>query len=152
MGVTTCKLTLSQDLMLINEDWPSYQPNVDSEDVVEWVLTSNKMYSVKSAWNSIRRSGDVVSWFRLVWQKNAISRCSFIYRLVCKNRMKTKDRVKRWVVVIRDSTGVLYRKLRRQGILAAILLMFGVRCCKGTDAIVGRRNLIKQKEDIEETP
>ncbi|KAM7479159.1 hypothetical protein LguiA_027372 [Lonicera macranthoides] len=46
------------DLRLINE--PEYLLNHRREDRVEWTLTANKEYSMKSAWRGIRNVGDNV--------------------------------------------------------------------------------------------
>lgn len=81
-------------------------PSVDREDVVEWVLTPTKLYSVNSAWNYIRRKGCGGQF----GQKDAIPRCSFIFWLVCKDRMRTKDRLKRRGVVD-DGICVLFNEV-----------------------------------------
>lgn len=47
-----------------------------------------------------------VGWCMAVWQKDEIPRpqtpdpkCSFIFWLVCKDRLRTRDRLKRWGVI-----------------------------------------------------
>ena len=99
-------LAVSNDLTLVIESWPQYQPRIDREDTAEWVLTANKKYSVKSTWNAIRRVGDTVDWYKVVWYKDAVPRCSFTVWLACKDRIRTRDKLKRWQM-IKDSSCVL---------------------------------------------
>lgn len=99
-------MPISNELIQMLDTWPQYQPRIDMDDRVEWVLNANKEYTVKSAWNAIRRVGTVATWHKVVWHRDAIPRCSFIMWLVCRNRIRTRDRLKRWGV-IDDSTCVL---------------------------------------------
>lgn len=54
---------------------------------------------MKSAWNAFRDTGQVVSWYKLFWQKDEIPSCSFMLWLVCKYKMRTLDRLLRWGTV-----------------------------------------------------
>lgn len=99
-------LPVSAALRSITDAWPQYQPKLHEEDSVEWVLTANKVYTLKSAWNAIRDVGRQVDWYRALWHKDAIPRCSFILWLVCKDRLQTRDRLKRKGVIV-DSGCVL---------------------------------------------
>lgn len=53
--------------------------------------------------SQMRREYPKVSWFHLVWQKDHISRCSFFCWLTCRNRLRTKDRFFRCVVIDNSS-------------------------------------------------
>lgn len=75
------------DLILITNNMPPYQLSSEREDCTEWVLTSTKDYTVSSAWSAIR---PVVQWYKIVWNKDCIPRCSFIFRSVCRNRLNTR--------------------------------------------------------------
>ena len=97
---------VSPGLIAVVNNWPNYVPDMGMKDNVEWVLTHDKKYSLRSAWNGIRIAGNIVDWYHIVWYKDAIPRCSFILWLVCKDRMRTRDRLKRWGVV-EDSSCVL---------------------------------------------
>ena len=85
---------------------PDYQPNRNCNDSVDWILTPNKQFTVKSAWNALRRNLTMVQWWKIVWHKDAIPWCSFILWLVCKDGIRTRDRLKRWGK-INDSSCVL---------------------------------------------
>ena len=83
-------------LIQIRNNMPLYFPNRGREDSVEWTLTANKMYIVKYAWNTIRGNREMVWWWKLVWPKDYIPRCKFIFWLVVKERLSIKDRLMRW--------------------------------------------------------
>ncbi|KAI8570625.1 hypothetical protein RHMOL_Rhmol01G0050300 [Rhododendron molle] len=42
----------------------NFLPNIQQEDSVSWTLAANKIYSVQSAWSSLRASGPKVVWFQ----------------------------------------------------------------------------------------
>ena len=90
---------ISSALMQINDGFPSYQPHLDRDDTIEWILIKDRSFSVDSAWNAIRKTCEVVPWYGLVWYKDAVPRCSFIFWLVCKNRLRTRDRLRRWGLI-----------------------------------------------------
>lgn len=48
-----------------------------------------------------------MEWNKVVWHKDEIPMCSFIFWLACKHRLRTRDNLKRWGV-IEDSTRVCY--------------------------------------------
>ena len=96
-------LPVSSDLILINDNLPSYQPNNEREDSVEWVLDRSKVFSVSSAWNALRESKPNVSWYKIVWSKDCIPRCNFILWLVCWNRLSINDILKEWGVVLNSN-------------------------------------------------
>lgn len=52
---------ISNDLVAIVGNMPNYMPNMNKEDRVEWDLTPNKQFTIKSAWNALRTPRPVVS-------------------------------------------------------------------------------------------
>lgn len=57
---------LSSDLIQIINQWPSYRPaDVHREDEVNWVLTSNGNFTIKSIWEKLSRRFYVVHWHKL---------------------------------------------------------------------------------------
>ena len=63
---------------------------------VEWVLATNEQFSVNSAWNALRVHHPIVQWHNIVWHKDSVPRCSFVLRLVCRDRIRTKDKLLQW--------------------------------------------------------
>lgn len=56
-GISLCLfLMIILSSSMINA-WSPYQPRLDAEDVVECVLTTNKVFAVRFACNAIRRNG-----------------------------------------------------------------------------------------------
>uniref|UniRef100_A0A1J3EJP2 LINE-1 retrotransposable element ORF2 protein n=1 Tax=Noccaea caerulescens TaxID=107243 RepID=A0A1J3EJP2_NOCCA len=53
-------------------------------------------FSSKSTWSQLRVSGPIVAWYKTIWFKEAIPRCSFIAWLVYLARLPTRDRLIRW--------------------------------------------------------
>lgn len=47
-------LLLCTDLQLIHANMPSYRPNMSCDDTVRWVLTTDDVFTLKSAWNGLR--------------------------------------------------------------------------------------------------
>ena len=70
---------LSSALISIKNDFPPYRPNIACADTVEWVLTRDKIYSCRSAWEALRQRFSVVDWADLLWHKGHIPRC----RVIC---------------------------------------------------------------------
>lgn len=120
---------VSNDLRLKNDHWPEYLPDHRRGDKVEWVLTANKDYSMKSAWHWIRNVGESVRRSKLVWHRDDIPRCSIILRLTCKDRLSTKDRLRRW--------GVLNRLRRSKPVIlfcAPMQVVYEKGCMLETDS------------------
>lgn len=77
---------MSHDLIEVTANMPSYTPNMNVEYKVEWVLTTNEQFSVNSAWNTLRVHHPIVQWHSIVWHKDSVPRCSFVLRLVCRDK------------------------------------------------------------------
>ena len=65
--------------MAIVGNMPRYEPNINIVDIVEWTLTPNKQFTIKSAWNVMGTQ------YHVVWHKDYLSRCNFILWLMCRN-------------------------------------------------------------------
>ena len=94
---------VSNDLVVIARNMPSYDPNINSVDIIEWVLTPNKQFTIRFAWNAMRTQHPVVSWHTVVWHKDSLPRCSFILWLVYRNGINTRDKLVQWGSVADDT-------------------------------------------------
>ncbi|XP_031402731.1 uncharacterized protein LOC116212320 [Punica granatum] len=64
----------------------------DRDDMILWIADKKNMFTVSSAWDTIREKGPEVNWHRLVWFYPSIPRYSFISWLAIHNRLQTLDR------------------------------------------------------------
>lgn len=87
---------VSNDLIAVAVNMPNYPPNVHVEEKVDWVLISDKQFSIRYAWNAMGVHHPNVQWHAIVWHKDNLPRCSSILWLVCKNRTRTKDKLMQW--------------------------------------------------------
>lgn len=139
---------LSNDLIRVVNEWPTYTPNINRDDEVEWVLTADKKFSVKAVWNKLRRRNPIVSWANLLWHKDNIPRCSFINWLACRDRLRTKAKLCRWGVLdnnqcvlcagnVEDRDHLFFQCSYSSNIWNAVLARFGLSSqCISWDAEV----------------
>lgn len=66
---------------------PSHLP-----DTILWIPSKTGQYHLGSTWNYMRCPKAKVSWFSLIWNKDMVSRHSFICWLAILNRLSTRDR------------------------------------------------------------
>lgn len=71
----------------------NFLPSPLESDSYIWNLSSNGMFSVKSAWNFLREEGTKVSWGDVIWFPCNIPRMSFISWLAILGRLSTQDRL-----------------------------------------------------------
>ena len=71
------------------------------DDKAIWVDKNgkNKEFSVKEVWKAVREDGPKVIWYRHVWYSQCIPRHAFILWVAIKGRLKTLDRISKWVDV-----------------------------------------------------
>lgn len=62
------------------------------EDKVEWIPRGNGNFTSASAKNVIRRHGDIVPWYRVVWFKGNVPRQATIPWMAYCRRMLTNDK------------------------------------------------------------
>ncbi|XP_071727174.1 uncharacterized protein [Rutidosis leptorrhynchoides] len=98
-------------LMLFNGEWPqewlSKYPlfhNINlpmihnGTDQIHWRTNEGVLftYSTTCVWDSIRPTGNNISWFSVVWFSQCIPRHAFLLWLVMGERLKTHDKMKPW--------------------------------------------------------
>lgn len=89
--------------------WPSPVPNslatlnqiplpaiTQSDDSIEWLLHSSKVFTLKSAWNNIREKRDQLPSHNILWKSPTVPRCAFISWLAVKGRLPTLDKLQQW--------------------------------------------------------
>ncbi|CAH2079005.1 unnamed protein product [Thlaspi arvense] len=57
-------------------------------------------FSSKATWNFLRTRSLQVNWSSVIWFKEAIPRCSFIVWLALLARLPTRDRLRRWGIMV----------------------------------------------------
>ncbi|XP_050229139.1 uncharacterized protein LOC126678280 [Mercurialis annua] len=87
----------------------------DREDSISWNFIKNRMFTIKSAMNHIRPQFDEVSWWKVMWRTGCVPRHSFIAWLAVKNKLRTRDKLKRWGTIDIDDcmTGSIFKKVLR---------------------------------------
>ncbi|XP_028057939.1 uncharacterized protein LOC114261825 [Camellia sinensis] len=65
-----------------------------SPDKLMWTLSTDGLFSIKSAWNAWRVSFEKVEWSNLVWSAVTVPKASFITWLAIQNRLNMGDRLK----------------------------------------------------------
>lgn len=73
------------------------------DDSVQWLPSGNNQFTVASAKESIRIHGDRVNWCDIVWFKGHVPRFAFILWMVCKGKLLTGDKLKRWGCIQEDN-------------------------------------------------
>ena len=72
------------------------------DDIVTWKSGEEefkKSFSDFNTWNMIRARYDIVSWSKLIWFKQGVSRYAFITWLAIKDRLSTGTRMRDWGIV-----------------------------------------------------
>ncbi|KAK3204762.1 hypothetical protein Dsin_018808 [Dipteronia sinensis] len=87
---------MSIDLVEIRSRMPSYNPNSNIEDSIQWLPSFNGNYSASSALASLRAHHPLVPWFKLVWFPQYIPRMSFIVWMAVRGRLSTLDRIHKY--------------------------------------------------------
>ena len=92
-------VTVSADLIALKSSYASYLLNTNREDVISWTQSASGVFTVSSAWNSIRPRKPQVHWHAAVWFSQSIKRHSFITWLVIQDRLSTQDKLLRWGLI-----------------------------------------------------
>ncbi|KAK3193242.1 hypothetical protein Dsin_024552 [Dipteronia sinensis] len=87
---------MSIDLVEIRSRMPSYNPNSNIDDSIQWLPSSNGIYSTSFAFSSLRALHPLVPWFQLVWFPQNIPRMSFILWMTVRGRLSTRDRIHKY--------------------------------------------------------
>ncbi|KAK3229959.1 hypothetical protein Dsin_001840 [Dipteronia sinensis] len=87
---------MSIDLVKIRSRMHSYNPNSNIEDSIQWLPSSNGIYSASSTLASLRAPHPLVPWFKLVWFPQNILRMSFILWMAVRGRLSTRDRIHKY--------------------------------------------------------
>ncbi|GJT13946.1 RNA-directed DNA polymerase, eukaryota, reverse transcriptase zinc-binding domain protein [Tanacetum coccineum] len=88
---------------------PNLRPDV--EDKTVWIdkRGKEKRFSVREVWKAIRIDCPKVIWYRHVWFSQCIPRHAFILWVAIKGKLKTLDRISRWV---NTQSMVLWERLK----------------------------------------
>ncbi|XP_022032620.1 uncharacterized protein LOC110933722 [Helianthus annuus] len=67
-------------------------------DTIMWEKEPNvtEDFSTKTAWDSLRNSGQEVDWYRMVWSSFSIPRHAFLCWLICRRKLAMQDRIQMW--------------------------------------------------------
>ena len=92
-------VTVSVDLIALKNSYSDYILDTFREDVISWSQSPTGVFTISSAWNSIRPHRPMVHWHAVVWFPHAIKRHSFITWLVIKDRLSTQDKLFKWGII-----------------------------------------------------
>ena len=65
------------------------------KDEIVWLDSPNHRFSVKVAWEQLRRHRQMVEWHDIVWFKNAVPRHSFLLWMAVQ-KLTTQDKLHRF--------------------------------------------------------
>ena len=68
----------SADLITIKNSCADIVLDDSRDDIISWTQTQSGIFSVSSAWNTIRPRSCKVEWYSAVWFNQAIRRHSFV--------------------------------------------------------------------------
>ena len=85
--------TVSANLITLKNNCYDYPLDTSREDVISWSQSLSSVFTISSAWNSIRPRRPLVHWHSTVWFSRAIKRHSFITWLVIQDRLSTQDKL-----------------------------------------------------------
>ncbi|XP_050238094.1 uncharacterized protein LOC126687578 [Mercurialis annua] len=131
------------------------------EDCIRWRLNSSGKFSIKSAWEHFNMQHDVVSWWRILWSSGNIPKHSFISWLAIRQKLRTREKLKRWGCVESDvcvlcnkeftlgggNAPSSARKQRGKSMLAKIRR--AVFCCTVYNIWKARNRVIFQNERVD---
>ena len=80
-----------------------FVPLVESEGQIVWERSSTGIFNTKAAMKILRGSGVKVTWENLVWGKGLVPRYAFTLWLICKKKLSTLDRLRKWGVSLTSS-------------------------------------------------
>lgn len=84
----------SHDLMTVWGALPSVEVLQSNEnDIVVWKDSTDGLFSLKTAWETIRAHENKVDWYAVVWFANNISKHSFLAWRVMMRRLPTQSRL-----------------------------------------------------------
>ena len=66
------------------------------KDEIVWLDSPNHRFSVKVAWEQLRRHRQMVEWHDIVWFKNAVPRHSFLLWMAVQQKLTTQDKLHRF--------------------------------------------------------
>ena len=92
-------VTVSADLIALKNCCSVYILDTSREDVISWSQSPSDVFTVSSAWNSIRPRRPMVHWHAVVWFPHAIKRHSFITWLLIQDRLSTQDKLLKWGLI-----------------------------------------------------
>lgn len=98
------------------------------EDIVKWGTNNAGFFSIKKAWDILRKRKPIVNWSNLLWFKCHTPKHSIILWLVIRNRLQTKDKF--YSLGIVDNLYVDFVSLKRNqltifSLIALLLRKFG---------------------------
>ncbi|XP_071708751.1 uncharacterized protein [Rutidosis leptorrhynchoides] len=70
----------------------------DNEDDVCWLSNDGSIsrYQTSKAWVNLRENKPKVSWYHVIWFKQATPKHAFVLWLVIQNRLVTQDKLQKW--------------------------------------------------------
>ena len=86
----------SADLITIKNSCADIVLDDSRDDIISWTQTQSRIFTVSSAWNTIRPRSCKVEWYSAVWFNQAIRRHSFVVWLGVHDRLSTQDKLLKW--------------------------------------------------------
>ena len=71
-------------------------PKMEQKDEIVWLDSPNHRFSIKVAWEQLRRHRQMVEWHDIVWFKNAVPRHSFLLWMAVQQKLTTQDKLHRF--------------------------------------------------------
>jgi hypothetical protein len=71
-------------------------PKMGQKDEIVWLDSPNHKFSLKVAWEQLRRQRRIVEWHDIVWLKNVVPRHSFLLWMAVQQKLTTQDKLHRF--------------------------------------------------------
>ena len=123
-------------LLAVKNSCADYLLDTNREDVISWTQSKTGVFTVSSAWNSIRPRRPMVHRHAAVWFSQSIKRHSFISWLVIQDGLPTQDKLLKWGLIstivcvycranVEDRNHLFFECQVTSGILMRVLRLCG---------------------------
>lgn len=74
------------------------RPRIRQKDKLTWTPAANGVFSIRSAWSTIRQQNSKVSWHKAIWFPKHTPHMSFVTWVAILGRLSTQDKLVSWGV------------------------------------------------------
>ncbi|XP_050221585.1 uncharacterized protein LOC126671818 [Mercurialis annua] len=86
------------------EAWSFIRSNFklsNDRDSINWKVVHNNRFFISNTRGIYREQHEEVAWHKMVWGKNSVPIHNFILWIIMKNKLRIKDRLKKWGILMK---------------------------------------------------